>query len=84
MLEPGYFAVWARSVAVWLENALGMAAPDEITSLIPISATVGIIFAVWLWRRVAKIKLQRLGKGLEPDNEDLSLLEEQQRGDDEV
>lgn len=59
-----------------------MASLDGLTAIIPVSAILGIIFALWLWKRVAKISVKP--KSVEPVSGEEYLLEEEQRGDEEV
>ena len=52
---------------------------DGVTAVVPVAAICGILFALWLWKRVANIKMSvRSRPG------DSYLLEEEQRGEDEV
>lgn len=53
------------------------------TILIPSASAVGVLFAVFLWNRVAKIQLTG-GSVFRSQNGREYLLEEEQRGDDEV
>lgn len=55
---------------------------DWLTAVIPVSAVLGIIFALWLWKRVAKIQVNP--KVVKPVEGEEHLLEEEQRGDEEV
>lgn len=59
-----------------------MEASEGLVALIPISSVLGILFAVWLWKRVAKIQVKP--KNVEPIPETQQLMEEEQRGDEEV
>ena len=52
---------------------------SAVTALIPIAAICAIVFALWLWKRVAGVKLS-----VKPRLGDSYLLEEEQRGEDEV
>jgi hypothetical protein len=52
------------------------------TILIPASAAVGVLFAIILWQRVSKI--QMTGGSVFRSGDRAYLLEEEQRGDDEV
>jgi H+-translocating diphosphatase len=64
-----------------------MAAPLPVlvpNVLIPLSAVVGIIFALWLWKRVSAIQLTGGQSVFRSQNGREYLLEEEQRGDDEV
>ncbi|KAL4855826.1 Pyrophosphate-energized vacuolar membrane proton pump [Chlorella vulgaris] len=54
-----------------------------INTLIPVSAAVGITFALWLWSRVAQIKV-RGNAGVRSENGREYLLEEEQRGESEI
>ncbi|GMH40159.1 hypothetical protein BSKO_08063 [Bryopsis sp. KO-2023] len=60
---------------LWEEN-LGVA-------VIPVSAVLGILFAVWMWKRVSNIQVNAKAAKTEGDGASY-LLEEEQRGDDEV
>lgn len=51
--------------------------------LIPLAALVGIGFAIVLWARVSQIKVGG-GHGVRSENGREYLLEEEQRGEDEV
>eukprot|EP00210_Caulerpa_lentillifera_P009571 g9128.t1 len=56
-------------------------ADSAVTSLIPIAAILAVFFALWLWKRVSKVQLNVksvTGQG------GSFLLEEEQRGEDEV
>lgn len=53
-------------------------ADSAVTVVIPIAAVAAILFALWLWKRVAGVKLK-----VRTHNDDY-LLEEEQRGEDEV
>nr|CAC44451.1 proton-translocating inorganic pyrophosphatase [Chlamydomonas reinhardtii] len=60
-----------------------MAAPDAlIAAFIPASAVVAILFAVFLWKRVAAIQMTG-GRVLSSQNGREYLLEEEQRGGEE-
>jgi inorganic pyrophosphatase len=50
--------------------------------LVPTASAVGVLFAIFLWARVSNIKLTADGSGA--TNGRAYLLEEEQRGDDEV
>ena len=54
------------------------------TILIPVSALLAIAFGVWLWWRVSFIKVGSGHHGLRTENGREYLLEEEQRGEDEV
>lgn len=54
-------------------------ADSSVTVVIPIAALCAILFALWLWKRVSGVKLS---VKLRP--RDSYLLEEEQRGEDEV
>ena len=54
------------------------------TILIPASALVSIAFGIWLWYRVSAIKVGNGHHGLRTENGREYLLEEEQRGEDEV
>ena len=54
------------------------------TILIPASALLAIAFGVWLWWRVSFIKVGNGHHGLRTENGREYLLEEEQRGEDEV
>lgn len=56
---------------------------EAFASVVPISAIAGILFAIFLWRRVAQIQV-RGGGALRSDNGREYLLEEEQRGEAEV
>ena len=53
------------------------------TWFIPVSAVLGIAFALWLWQRVSAIKV-RGGAGVRSETGREYLLEEEQRGESEV
>ena len=52
--------------------------------LIPGAAILSIIFGVFLWYRVSKIQVSTGSQGLRADGTRGYLLEEEQRGEDEV
>ena len=55
------------------------------TILIPSSCAVGMLFAVFLWLKVAKVKVAgHTAAAADGQNGRAYLLEEEQRGDDEV
>lgn len=54
------------------------------TVLIPVSALLSIAFGIWLWYRVSAIKVGNGHHGLRTENGREYLLEEEQRGEDEV
>lgn len=54
------------------------------TILIPVSALLSIAFGIWLWYRVSAIKVGNGHHGLRTENGREYLLEEEQRGEDEV
>ncbi len=54
------------------------------TILIPVSALLSIAFGIWLWYRVSAIKVGNGQHGLRTENGREYLLEEEQRGEDEV
>ena len=54
------------------------------TILIPVAALLAIGFAAWLWYRVSSIKVGSGTHGLRTENGREYLLEEEQRGEDEV
>lgn len=54
------------------------------TILIPASAVLSIAFGIWLWYRVSAIKVGNGHHGLRTENGREYLLEEEQRGEDEV
>jgi len=57
---------------------------DNVANIgIPLSALLGIFFAVFLWQRVAQIKV-RGGAAVRSENGREYLLEEEQRGESEV
>lgn len=58
--------------------------PAVPTILIPASALLAIAFGVWLWWRVSFIKVGNGHHGLRTENGREYLLEEEQRGEDEV
>lgn len=53
---------------------------ENVTVVIPIAAFCGIVFAIWLWKRVSNVKLNVRTH----DVGSSYLLEEEQRGEDEV
>ncbi len=57
--------------------------PDSIAYFIPASAVVSILFAVWLWIRVSAIRVAP-ATHTRSENGREYLLEEEQRGEDEV
>ncbi|KAK9833763.1 hypothetical protein WJX74_005205 [Apatococcus lobatus] len=57
--------------------------PDSATYFIPASAVVSIIFAVWLWGRVSAVRVAP-ATHTRSENGREYLLEEEQRGEDEV
>ena len=57
--------------------------PDSFTYFIPASAVVSIIFAVWLWIRVSAVRVAP-ATHTRSENGREYLLEEEQRGEDEV
>lgn len=60
-----------------------MALPDAlIATIIPGSAIIGILFAVFLWKRVSAIQLTG-GRLISSENGRQYLLEEEQRGGEE-
>jgi hypothetical protein len=60
-------------------------APDMVPLvLIPTSAVLGIVFALWLWKRVSLITVNSSSNVFHSSNGREYLLEEEQRGDDEV
>ena len=58
--------------------------PAVPTILIPVSALLAIAFGSWLWYRVSAIKVGNGSHGLRTENGREYLLEEEQRGEDEV
>ena len=50
---------------------------------VPISALIGIAFAVFLWQRVSAIQVRGTAGGRSENGREY-LLEEEQRGEDEV
>ena len=56
---------------------------DSSTYFIPASAVVSILFAIWLWGRVAAIRVAP-ATHTRSENGREYLLEEEQRGEDEV
>ena len=54
------------------------------TILIPVAALLAIAFGSWLWYRVSAIKVGNGSHGLRTENGREYLLEEEQRGEDEV
>lgn len=66
--HPAMDTVWGDSVATWG---------------IPLCSLVGIFFALFLWKRVAAIKV-RGGAAVRSENGREYLLEEEQRGESEV
>jgi inorganic pyrophosphatase len=59
--------------------------PDIVpTVLIPVSAILAIIFGLWLWKRVSAISLSPGQSVFRSQNGREYLLEEEQRGDDQV
>jgi inorganic pyrophosphatase len=57
-------------------------APEVVLVMIPLSAVLGIIFALWLWKRVSAVSMSSGGAFRGGGRE--YLLEEEQRGDEEV
>ena len=57
--------------------------PDSFTYFIPASAVVSIIFAIWLWIRVSAVRVAP-ATHTRSENGREYLLEEEQRGEDEV
>ena len=57
--------------------------PLLVNIAIPASGLIGIAFALWLWTRVAQIKV-RGGAAVRSENGREYLLEEEQRGESEV
>lgn len=55
-----------------------------VTVYIPATAVVGILFGVWLWKRVSAISMTPGQSVFKTANGREYLLEEEQRGDDEV
>jgi len=51
---------------------------------IPISAAVGILFAIWLWVRVSAVKVRPTDSTQRTENGREYLLEEESRGEAEV
>lgn len=65
--------------------ASSTALPDLVpTVLIPVSAVLAILFGAWLWKRVSNISLTPGQSVFRSQNGREYLLEEEQRGDDEV
>lgn len=59
--------------------------PDIVpTVLIPVSAVLAIVFGLWLWKRVSAISLSPGQSVFRSQNGREYLLEEEQRGDDQV
>lgn len=58
--------------------------PVVPTVLIPVAALLAIAFGSWLWYRVSAIKVGNGSHGLRTENGREYLLEEEQRGEDEV
>lgn len=59
--------------------------PDLVVSvLIPVASVIGIFFGLWMWKRVASIQLTAGQSVFRSQNGREYLLEEEQRGDDEV
>lgn len=59
--------------------------PDIVpTVVIPVFAVIGILFGLWMWRRVANIHLTPGQSVFRSQNGREYLLEEEQRGDDEA
>lgn len=54
------------------------------TVLIPGAAIIAIVFGIWTWVRVSAVKVGVSGGGGRTDNGREYLLEEEQRGPDEV
>lgn len=54
-----------------------------VSTAIPVSALLGIVFALFLWHRVSQIKV-RGGAAVRSENGREYLLEEEQRGESEV
>lgn len=62
-----------------------MAIPDVVIMVaIPACCVVGILFAVFLWKRVAAIQLTAGAQTIRSANGREYLLEEEQRGEEEV
>ncbi|KAF6252549.1 pyrophosphate-energised proton pump [Scenedesmus sp. NREL 46B-D3] len=62
-----------------------MMLPDIVpTVVIPVSAILAIVFGAWLWKRVSAISLTPGQSVFRSQNGREYLLEEEQRGDDEV
>ena len=57
--------------------------PDSFTYFIPAAAVVSILFAVWLWARVSAVRVAP-ATHTRSENGREYLLEEEQRGEDEV
>lgn len=65
-------------------DAVHAALPDGIATYgIPVIGFVGIVFAIFLWNTVSKIRV-RGGGSLRSENGREYLLEEEQRGESEV
>ena len=58
-------------------------APQVVLVLIPASAVLGIIFALWLWKRVSAVSVSVSGSAFRGTGREY-LLEEEQRSDEEV
>jgi hypothetical protein len=54
------------------------------TVFIPTSAVIAILFGIWLWQRVSSVSLTPGQSVFRSQNGREYLLEEEQRGDDEV
>ena len=62
-----------------------MAVPDAVIyATIPICSLVGILFAIFLWKRVSAIQLTAGSQTIRSANGREYLLEEEQRGEEEV
>lgn len=71
-----------------MESLLGKVVPifgDTVpTVLIPGAAILAILFGIWTWIRVSAVKVGVGGGGGRTDNGREYLLEEEQRGPEEV
>ncbi len=63
---------------------LGQVNPDWVpTAIIPAACVIGILFAIWSWKRVAAVPVTPGQSTFRAQGREY-LLEEEQRGDDEV
>jgi inorganic pyrophosphatase len=66
-------------------SVVNQAVPDLLpTIFIPSAAIIAIIFGAWLWQRVSQVSMSPGSQNYRSSNGREYLLEEEQRGDDEV